>query len=440
MITVDHFDIRTVTLGVSLRDCADSDVAAMERKISRKVGSMARRLVEATNRVSHRYGIPVANRRMAVSPLALILEACPPGGALRVARTLDRLAGEAGVDFVGGASALVQKGFTRGDDLLFEALPEILATTKHICSSVNVASTKAGVNMDAVLRLSGVVLDAAHRTASHDGIGAAKLVAFANAPEDNPFMAGAFHGPGEADMTINVGISGPGVIHHVVRRFPGLALDLLADRIKRTVFKLARVGELVMEEVAESLGVAPGIVDISLAPTPVEGDSVARIIESMGIEAFGGPGSTAALAMLNDAVKRGGAMACRHLGGLSGAFIPVAEDSGMAEAVANGALGLPQLEAMTSVCSVGLDMVPIPGDTPLETLAAIIADEMAIGVINGKATGARIIPVPGKGPGEMARFGGLFGESPILEVSPFSAREFVRRGGRIPAPIQALTN
>jgi len=440
MVAIEHFDVRTVTLGVSLRDCVDSDARTVIRKVLRKIGPLAKNLVQAVNEVSTELGVPVANRRIAITPISLVLEPCPASTYRELASALDQLLGELGVDFLGGYTALVHKGATRGDKAFLNSLPDVLASTKRICSSVNLASTRTGINMDAVAQMGETICETARLTASSGGFGAAKLVVFANAPEDNPFMAGAFYGVGESETSLSVGISGPGVVNHVVQQNPDLSIDELAELIKRTAFKITRVGELVLREVSARTGIPRGIVDLSLAPTPVKGDSVAGIIENMGLESFGGPGSTAALALLNEAVKRGGVMAATHVGGLSGAFIPVAEDSGIAQAVKAGSLNLEKLEAMTSVCSVGLDMVVIPGDTPPETISAIIADEAAIGVINNKTTAVRIIPVPGGKPGETVHFGGLFGSSPILPVSRFSPKRFIRRGGRFPAPLRGLTN
>ncbi len=440
MVALDHFDIRTVTLGISLRDCIDGDLSAMERKVTRKIRGLAKNLVRTVDQVSEELGIPVANRRISITPLAFLLDGAPKQGPARLAKVIDSLAEELGVDYVGGYSALVQKGMTPGERRFIEAFPEVMSTTERLCGSVNLASTRSGINMDAVKLMGETIQAMAQATASRDGIGCAKLVVFANAPEDNPFMAGAFHGMGEGDSAVSVGISGPGVIRHVLSLYPDLTIDDLADLIKRTAFKLTRAGELVLRDVAERLGAPRGIVDISLAPTPARGDSVANILEEMGLERCGAPGSTAALALLNDAVKRGGAMASTHVGGLSGAFIPVAEDTGMADAVRAGALDLGKLEAMTAVCSVGLDMVVVPGDTPPESLSGIIADEAAIGIVNNKTTAVRIIPAPGKGPGDSVEFGGLLGSGPVMAVTPFSCKKFIHRGGRFPAPLRGLTN
>lgn len=440
MVAVEHFDVRTVTLGISLMDCIDSDPRVLIRKVVTKIATLGKTLASTVDEVSSELGIPVANRRIAVTPLSLVLAAAPRGTHRDLVKALDETAAALRVNFLGGYSALCPKGTTKGDLQLIDSIPEVLASTQRICSSVNLASTKAGINMDVVMRMGEIVKECAALTASSGGFGAAKLVVFANAPDDNPFMAGAFHGVGEAEAALSVGVSGPGVVRQVVADHPEASIDELAEVIKRTAFKITRVGELMLKEVSMRTGITRGIVDLSLAPTPARGDSVANVIEEMGIERFGGPGSTAALMMLNDAMKRGGAMASTHVGGLSGAFVPVAEDQGMAEAARVGALTIEKLEALTSVCSVGLDMVVIPGDTPAETIAAIIADEAAIGCANNKTTAVRIIPVPGGKVGEIVDFGGLFGSSPIMPVSSVSAVKFMRRGGRIPAPLRGLTN
>lgn len=440
MIQEENLDIRTITMGVSLLDCAASDPVAVCDKVHRKVTRLAGRLVEIGNEIEREYGIPIVNKRIAVTPVALIIGEMGRDGCLALARTLDRAAAEVGVNFIGGYSTLVHKGFTRGDRELIASLPEALAATERVCASVNVATSKAGINMDAVRLMGAVIKETAARTADRSAIGCAKLVVFANAPEDNPFMAGAFHGVGEPECVINVGVSGPGVVKNAVARLPDADLGALAEEIKKTAFKITRMGELVGRETAKRLGVPFGIVDLSLAPTPAVGDSVAEIIEALGVEACGAPGTTAALALLNDAVKKGGAMASSRVGGLSGAFIPVSEDAGMIRAVAAGALGLDKLEAMTAVCSVGIDMVALPGDTSAETIAALIADEITIGVVNHKTTAVRLIPVPGKRAGEFVEFGGLLGRTPIMEVNHFGAAKFVHRGGRIPAPISSLNN
>lgn len=445
MFQREHLDVRAVTMGLNLLDCASPDVEQVCRKIRRKIADRAGRLVAVCDEVSAKYGIPVVNRRLAVSPISAVAASQGPAGFLQIARALDEAAKEVRINFIGGYTALVQKGFTAGERALIESLPDVLSGTEHVCSSVNVASTKAGINMDAILSVSEMIVETARRTAARDGFGCAKLVVFANVPEDNPFMAGAYLGYGEPECVINIGVSGPGVVKSALERLLAgggkINLGALAEEIKTTSFRVTRVGELIGREVASVLGVSFGIVDLSLAPTPVVGDSVGEILQTMGVRHIGGPGSTAALAMLNDAVKKGGMFASSSVGGLSGAFIPVCEDRALAEAVEAGHLGLEKLEAMTSVCSVGLDMIAVPGDTDADTIAAIIADEMAIGVVNSKTTAVRIIPVPGKKAGERAVFGGLFGESAILPVRcPGSSSEFVRHGGRIPAPLHSLNN
>jgi uncharacterized protein (UPF0210 family) len=440
MTTAEHLDIRTVTVGLSLRDCRGSTPEETGEKIAAKIGRVASNLATAAKEVATDYGTPIANTRLAVTPIAIIADGIDAAGMVTVGKALDRAAAAVGVDYVGGFSALVQKGCTDGDLALIEAIPEVLSSTEQVCASVNVASTKAGINMDAVSMMSRVIKDTAAKTAAQNGIGCAKLIVFCNVPEDNPFVAGAFHGVSEPECAINVGISGPGVILEAVRTAKACDLGELAEMVKRTAFKVTRMGEMVGRLMSERLGIAFGIVDISLAPTPVEGDSVAQVIEAMGISRFGAPGSTAALALLNDAVKKGGLMASSSVGGMSGAFIPVAEDAGMLAAVEAGALSLEKLEAMTAVCSVGLDMIAVPGSTSYDTLAALIADEMAIGVVNSKTTAVRIIPVPGGEVGTRVEYGGLLGSAPIMPVSRFSASEFVKRGGRIPAPTISLTN
>ncbi len=440
MIQAEHLDIRTVTMGISLRGCACDDIREMSRRIYETITSRAKRLVAEARAVEQKYGIPIVNKRISVTPIASLLDAPLAGdkkaveGAVSVAKTLDRAARDLNVDFIGGYSALVHKGFTAGDSILIGSIPEALSSTERVCSSVNVATTRSGINMDAVLLMGQVI----KRTAELSPVGCAKLVVFANAPPDNPFMAGAFHGDGEPETVINVGISGPGVVRAVLSQMKDADLGELAETIKRTSFKITRMGELVGREMAERLGVEFGIVDLSLAPTPAEGDSVANILEAMGLEKCGTHGTTAALALLTDAVKKGGAMATSYTGGLSGAFIPVSEDAGMVDSVKRGAITIDKLEAMTSVCSVGLDMLVVPGDTPPETISAIIADECAIGVINGKTTGVRIIPA-GK-EGEYVEFGGLLGGSYVMPLNKFSSAGFVRRGGRIPPPIQSFKN
>ena len=440
MTEMEHLDIRTVTMGISLRDCADSSNAEVCEKVYRKITRYGSRLVAVTDEIAAEYGVSIANRRLAVTPAALVAESAEDRDYLALARSLDAAASAVGVDFIGGFSALVHKGFTCGDESFLESLPAALATTQRLCGSVNAATTRAGINMAAVARLGHLIKDLAERTAEAGGLGCAKFVVFANAVEDNPFMAGAFHGIGEPEVVVNIGVSGPGVVAHAVQHAGDCELSLLAETIKRVAFKITRAGELVGREAARRLGVPFGIIDLSLAPTPAAGDSVAEILEHMGLEKAGAPGSTAALALLTDAVKKGGAMASGHVGGMSGAFIPVSEDSAMIEAARLGALTLEKLEALTSVCSVGLDMVAVPGDTPAETIAAIIADEMAIGVMNHKTTAVRIIPAPGKRVGEMVEFGGLLGRAPVMPVNRFDCSRFIRRGGRIPAPIHSLRN
>jgi len=437
---MEHLDIRTVTMGISLRDCSHPDIEIFNENIYEKITSRAKDLVRTTNEIQSLNGLPNINRRISVTPIAIVAESCKSQDFVSVAKTMDEAANAAGVDFIGGFSALVHKGETRGDLKLINSIPEALASTEKVCSSVNVATTKAGINMDAVGLMGNIIKKTAELTADRDGIGCAKLVVFANAPEDNPFMAGAFHGIGEPECVINVGVSGPGVVNAAVRELENPNLTEISETIKKTAFKITRMGEMVGKEVSRRLGVEFGILDLSLAPTPAIGDSVAAILEAMGLERCGAHGTTAALALLNDAVKKGGAMASSSVGGLSGAFIPVSEDAGMIEAVKVGALTLEKLEAMTSVCSVGLDMIAVPGDTSAATLSAIIADEMAIGVINKKTTAVRIIPAPGKKVGDSVEFGGLLGSAPIMPVSNFSSETFIKRGGRIPAPIQSLTN
>jgi uncharacterized protein (UPF0210 family) len=441
MVQQQHLDIRTVTLGVAIADCGADDADEMARRLYEKVTGAAERLVPVCEAIEREYGIPIRNKRIAVSPVALAAGRCACSDLTAVARAMDRAAEAAGVDFIGGFSALVHKGVGAADEALIHSIPEALASTERVCSSVNVASTRAGINMDAIARMARVVKETAALTAERDSIGCAKLVVFANMVEDNPFMAGAMHGPGEADVVVNVGISGPGVVRAVIAAMPPEAdLTAVAEAIKATSFKITRAGELVAREAARRLGVAMGIVDLSLAPTPAEGDSVADILEAMGVERCGAPGTTTALALLNDAVKKGGAMGTSSIGGLSGAFIPVSEDAGMVRAVEDGALNLEKLEAMTAVCSVGLDMIAIPGDTPAETIAGIISDACAIGVINNKTTAARLIPVVGKTVGDHVNWGGLLGAAPVMSVSEWSSAGLVRRGGRVPAPLGSLRN
>ena len=441
MIQDENLDVRTITMGISLLDCCDSDMDKTCARVYDKITRYAKDLVRTGEDIEKEYGIPIINKRISVTPIAMILAACEHKDPVRLAVTLEQAAQTCGVNFIGGFSALVQKGFSPGDRELIESIPEALAVTDHVCASVNIGSTKAGINMDAVGLMGRVVRQTAERTADRDCIGCAKLVVFCNAPEDNPFMAGAFHGAGEPDCVINVGVSGPGVVRAALAK-AGQDCDLtaVADIIKRTAFKITRMGQLVAREASRRLNVPFGIVDLSLAPTPAVGDSVAHILEEMGLECCGAHGTTAALALLNDAVKKGGVMASSHVGGLSGAFIPVTEDAGMIDAARCGCLRLEKLEAMTAVCSVGLDMINIPGDTPAEVIAAIIADEAAIGMVNSKTTAVRVIPTIGKGVGEELSFGGLLGGGPVMPVNTWSPASFVRRGGRIPAPMQSLKN
>ncbi|MBI2312820.1 MAG: PFL family protein [Betaproteobacteria bacterium] len=440
MVQMENLDIRTITLGLSLRDCAHPELKQAAARAYDKICRRAQRLVAVAEEIEREYGIPIINKRISVTPIALVAESSDGEDYALMAQQMDRAAAEVGVNFIGGFSALVQKGETRGDRALIASIPEALSTTERVCASVNVGSTKAGINMDAVAALGRIIVDTARRTASRDGLGCAKLVVFCNAVDDNPFMAGAFHGVGEPECVVNVGVSGPGVVAQAVKEAGDADFGQLASVIKRTAFKVTRMGELVGRAASDKLGVPFGIVDLSLAPTPAQGDSVARILEAMGLEKVGAHGSTAALALLNDAVKKGGAMASSYVGGLSGAFIPVSEDAGMIEAAASGALSFDKLEAMTCVCSVGLDMIAVPGDTPPETISAIIADEAAIGMVNRKTTAVRIIPAPGKKVGDFVEFGGLLGRAPVMALNPLSSAEFIRRGGRIPAPLQALNN
>ncbi len=440
MISENNLDVRTITMGISLRDCAHPDLDRFCQNVYEKITRRAEHLVRTGEEIESEYGIPIINKRISITPVAIAAESCRTDSLVPVAQILDKAAKEVGVNFIGGFSALVEKGYTEGDRRLIASIPEALACTDRVCSSVNVGSTKTGINMDAVREMGDVIVKAAALTADRDAIGCAKLVVFANVPQDNPFMAGAFHGVGEPETVINVGVSGPGVVKRALEDVKGQDFSMVAETIKKTAFKITRVGQLVAQEASRRLGVQFGIVDLSLAPTPAIGDSVAHILEEMGLESCGAPGTTAALALLNDAVKKGGLMASSHVGGLSGAFIPVSEDAGMIAAVERGALTLEKLEAMTCVCSVGLDMIAVPGDTPASTLAAIIADEAAIGMINNKTTAVRIIPVPGKTVGDSVEFGGLLGYSPILPVNRFSSADFIARGGRIPAPVRSLTN
>ena len=440
MTEMEHLDIRTVTLGLSLRDCVTDSIAGTAERVREKIERSAARLVSTVDEIGNEIGIRVANKRIAVTPVSFLTESAK-GSPVDLGKAIDASASVVGVDFVGGYSALVHKGFTRNESNFLDSIPETLSSTQRLCGSVNAATTRAGINMDAVARVGRLIKDAAELTRDRGGLACAKFVCFANAVEDNPFMAGAFHGIGEPETVLNVGVSGPGVVNHAVQQAdPKMPLHEVAELIKKLSFKLARAGELVGREAARRLGIPFGIIDLSLAPTPVIGDSVANILEGMGFERAGTHGTTAALALLTDAVKKGGAMASNSVGGMSGAFIPVSEDAGMIEAARVGALSLEKLEAWTSVCSVGIDMVAVPGSTSAETIAAIIADEMAVGVMNNKTTAVRIIPVPGKEVGEMVEFGGLLGTAPIMAVSRFSSDQFIHRGGRIPAPVQSLRN
>lgn len=440
MIEEEKLDIRTITMGISLLDCIDSDEKKACEKIYEKITRMAGKLVKTGEDIESEFGIPIVNKRISVTPISLIGGATQSNSYLAFAKALDRAAQAVGVNFIGGFSALVHKGCHKGDKVLIASIPEALASTRLVCSSVNVGSTRTGINMNAVRDMGEAIKKTAELTADQQGLGCAKLVVFANAVEDNPFMAGAFHGVGEADCVIHVGVSGPGVVQRAVDKLPHASFDELAEMIKKTAFKITRMGQLVGKEASERLGVPFGIVDLSLAPTPAIGDSVAHILESMGLEQVGTHGTTAALALLNDAVKKGGVMACGHVGGLSGAFIPVSEDAGMIDAVNSGSLSLDKLEAMTAICSVGLDMIAIPGDTPAATISAIIADEAAIGVINNKTTAVRIIPAPNTQVGDMVEFGGLLGSAPVMTVNKKSSDKFIARGGRIPAPIHSFKN
>lgn len=433
-------DIRCITMGISLLDCADSDANKACEKIYNKIMKKAGNLVKVGQDIEKEFGVPIINKRISVTPIALVAGASNAKNYVSYIKTLDRCAKELGVNFIGGFSALVQKGITPADRILIDSIPEALSSTECVCSSVNVGSTKSGINMDAVKLMGETIRKTAEATADRDSIGCSKLVVFCNAPEDNPFMAGAFHGPGEGDCVINVGVSGPGVILAAAREYKGKPINELADGIKKMAFKITRMGQLVGSEAAQRLGVGFGILDLSLAPTPAVGDSVARILEEIGLEGCGAPGTTAALAMLTDMVKKGGVMASTNVGGLSGAFIPVSEDEGMIEAVRKGSITLEKLEAMTTVCSVGLDMIAVPGDTSATTLSGIMADEFAIGMVNNKTTAVRLIPVIGKKEGEWAEFGGLLGGAPIMPVNRFSCAEFINRGGRIPAPIHSFRN
>ena len=440
MIRDENLDIRTVTMGISLFDCVSDDENRLNDKIYDKITKSAEHLVSECEMIEKQYGIPIINKRVSLTPISLVGGNIGPDGYVRIAHTLDRAAETLGINFIGGFGALVEKGMTVGASNLIEAIPQALAETNLVCSSVNVASTKAGINMDALAKMGRIIKQAAYLTRDRDSIGCAKFVVFANVPQDNPFMAGAFHGVGENEKIINVGVSGPGVVASAIKRAGDCRIDQLAEVIKKTAFKITRVGQLVAHEASSRLGVPFGIVDLSLAPTPAVGDSVAYILEGMGLEKCGAHGTTAALAMLNDAVKKGGVMASNHVGGLSGAFIPVSEDAGMISAAATGALTLEKLEAMTAVCSVGLDMIAIPGDTPEEVICGIIADEISIGVANTKTTAVRVIPAYGKKEGDSVVFGGLLGEAPIMHVNTHSPAVFINRGGRVPAPIHSLKN
>ncbi len=440
MIREENLDIRTITMGISLYDCVSEDENRLCEKIYDKITKSAENLVSTGCDIEKKYGIPIVNKRVSVTPISIVGGAISPESYIKVAKTLDRAAKTLGINFIGGFSALVQKGMTKGAENMISVIPEALAETDFVCSSVNVASTKAGINMDAIQLMGSAVKRAAYLTRDRDSIGCAKLVVFANVPEDNPFMAGAFHGVGESENVINVGVSGPGVVSSAIARAGDCDLSALADIIKKTAFKITRVGQLVASEAAERLGVPFGIVDLSLAPTPAVGDSVAHILENMGLESCGAHGTTATLAMLNDAVKKGGVMASSHVGGLSGAFIPVSEDAGMIAAVERGALTLEKLEAMTAVCSVGLDMIAIPGDVDEAVICGIIADEISIGVVNTKTTAVRVIPAYGKSAGDSIDYGGLLGRAPIMEINRYSPAKFISRGGRIPAPIHSLKN
>ena len=442
MIEKENLDVRTITMGISLLDLITDDLDILSERIYDRITDKAGKLVKTGEDISREFAIPIINKRVSVTPIGIVGASCcrSPEDFVRLAKVLDRAAAEVGVNFIGGYTALPVKAMTEAERMMILSIPEALGTTENVCSSVALASTKAGINMDAVALMGKVVKATAERTADRDSIGCAKLVVFANAPDDNPFMAGAFHGVTEGDSVINVGVSGPGVVKNAVEQVRGQDFGVLAETVKKTAFKITRVGQLVASVAASRLGVPSGIVDLSLAPTPAVGDSVADILEAMGLEKTGAPGTTAALALLNDQVKKGGIMASTYVGGLSGAFIPVSEDQGMINAVTAGSLSLEKLEAMTCICSVGLDMIAIPGDTPASTISGIIADEMAIGVINQKTTAARLIPVIGKGVGEFAEYGGLLGKAPVMSVSRFSSEEFISRGGRIPAPVHSFKN
>ncbi|MGL5647395.1 MAG: PFL family protein [Clostridium sp.] len=440
MIEEEKLDIRTITMGISLLDCIDSDGTRARQRIYDKITKSAENLVKVGNEIENEFGIPIVNKRVSVTPISLIAGATSDTSYVEFAKTLDKAAEELGIDFLGGFSALVHKGYTKGDRILIKSIPEALACTNKVCSSVNIGSSKAGLNMDAIKEMGEIIKRTSVLTADKKGFGCAKLVVFSNAVEDNPFMAGAFHGVGEEDIVINVGVSGPGVVQRALEKVKGQSFDVVAETIKKTSFKITRMGQLVGNEASKRLNVPFGIVDLSLAPTPAIGDSVAHILEEMGLEVVGTHGTTAALALLNDAVKKGGVMACGHVGGLSGAFIPVSEDAGMIDAVLNGSLNLEKLEAMTAICSVGLDMIAVPGDVSASTISAMIADEAAIGMINNKTTAVRIIPASGCKVGDMVEFGGLLGRAPVMPVNKYSSEIFISRGGRIPAPIHSFKN
>lgn len=442
MVEKENLDVRTITMGISLLDCTGSDVDTTCRKIEEKIKKYAGRLASTADGIAREFGVPIVNKRVSITPIALVGASCckSPEDYVKIALALDRTAGEIGINFLGGFSAIVSKGMTESDRMMIESIPEVLAQTQIICSSVNVGSTKTGINMDAVRLMGHIVKETARRTADKDSFGCAKLVVLCNAPDDNPFMAGAFHGVTESDAIINVGVSGPGVVKYALEKVRGKSFEVLCETIKKTAFKITRVGQAVAQEASRRLGVPFGIIDLSLAPTPAIGDSVADILQEIGLEKAGAPGTTAALALLNDQVKKGGVMASSYVGGLSGAFIPVSEDQGMIEAAECGALCIEKLEAMTCVCSVGLDMIAIPGDTPDSTISGIIADEAAIGMVNQKTTAVRIIPVIGKGVGDTVEFGGLLGHAPIMPVNRFGCEEFISREGRIPAPIHSFKN
>ena len=440
MIQDECLDIRTITMGISLLDCIDPDIDRACEKVYEKITTRAKHLVSVGQQIETEYGIPIINKRISVTPIAMLCGACKGGDPVKFAKALQRAADACGVNFIGGYSALVQKGFSAGDLELIRSIPEALDVTTNLCSSVNIGSSKAGINMDAVALMGGIIRQSAERTANRQCVGPSKLVVLCNAPEDNPFMAGAFHGVGEPDCVINVGVSGPGVVRAALAKHPDASINEIADIIKKTAFKITRMGQLVGARASEMLDVPFGIVDLSLAPTPAVGDSVAHILEEIGLECCGTHGTTAALALLNDAVKKGGVMASSNVGGLSGAFIPVSEDAGMIAAAENGTLRLEKLEAMTAVCSVGLDMVVVPGDTPAETISAIIADEAAIGMVNNKTTAVRLIPAIGKKEGDILEFGGLFGSGPIMQINRKSPAKFIARGGRIPAPMHSIKN